>query len=131
MKFKVGDSASVTRTITQADIENFAELSGDRNAIHLDQEYATQTRFGGRIAHGLLTSSLISAVIGNQLPGLGSIYLGQTLQFTAPVFPGDTIVARATVISIREDKPIVKLETICTNQRNEVVIKGEATVLVT
>ena len=131
MKFKVGDSASVTRTITQADIENFAELSGDRNAIHLDQEYATQTRFGGRIAHGLLTSSLISAVIGNQLPGLGSIYLGQTLQFTAPVFPGDTIVARATVISIREDKPIAKLETICTNQRNEVVIKGEATVLVT
>ena len=76
MKFKVGDSASATRTITQADIENFAELSGDRNAIHLDQEYATQTRFGGRIAHGLLTSSLISAVIGNQLPGLGSIYLG-------------------------------------------------------
>ena len=131
MKFKVGDSASVTRTITQADIENFAELSGDRNAIHLDQEYATQTRFGGRIAHGLLTSSLISAVIGNQPPGLGSIYLGQTLQFTAPVFPGDTIVAKATVTSIREDKPIVKLETICTNQRNEVVIKGEATVLVT
>jgi len=131
MKFKVGDSASATRTITQADIENFAELSGDRNAIHLDQEYATQTRFGGRIAHGLLTSSLISAVIGNQLPGLGSIYLGQTVQFTAPVFPGDTIVAKATVTSIREDKPIVKLETICTNQRDEVVIKGEATVLVT
>ena len=131
MKFKVGDSASVTRTITQADIENFAELSGDCNAIHLDQEYATQTRFGGRIAHGLLTSSLISAVIGNQLPGLGSIYLGQTLQFTAPVFPGDTIVAKATVTSIREDKPVVKLETICTNQRDEVVIKGEATVLVT
>ncbi len=130
MKFKVGDSASVTRTITQADIENFAELSGDRNAIHLDQEYATQTRFGGRIAHGLLTSSLISAVIGNKLPGAGSIYLGQTLQFTAPVFPGDTIVARAAVTSIREDKPIVKLETVCTNQRDEVVIKGEATVLV-
>ena len=130
MKFKVGDSASATRTITQADIENFAELSGDRNAIHLDQEYATQTRFGGRIAHGLLTSSLISAVIGNKLPGLGSIYLGQTLQFVAPVFPGDTIVARATVTSVRKDKPIVKLETICTNQHDKVVITGEAIVLV-
>ena len=73
---------------------------------------------------------MISAVIGNKLPGAGSIYLGQTLQFTAPVFPGDTIVARAAVTSIREDKPIVKLETVCTNQRDEVVIKGEATVLV-
>jgi len=130
MKIKIGDTASVSKTITQADIENFADLSGDHNPIHLDKDYAAQTRFGSRIAHGLLTSSLISAVIGNKLPGLGSIYLGQTLQFVAPVFPGDTIVARAMVTSVREDKPIVKLETICTNQHDKVVITGEAIVLV-
>jgi len=130
MKIKIGDTASVTKTITQDDIENFADLSGDHNPIHLDKDYAAQTRFGSRIAHGLLTSSLISAVIGNKLPGLGSIYLGQTLQFVAPVFPGDTIVARATVTSVREDKPIVELETICTNQHDKVVITGEAIVLV-
>ena len=130
MRFKVGDTASVIKTFTQEDIEKFADLSGDRNPIHLDEEHAKGTRFGRRIAHGMLTSSLISNVIGNELPGLGSIYLGQTLQFLAPVFPGDTITARATVISVREDKPIVKIETVCTNQRDEVVIKGEATVLV-
>jgi len=130
MNFKVGDTASVTKTITQHDIEKFADLSGDHNPIHLDAEYASHTRFSRRISHGILTSSLISAVIGNTLPGKGSIYLGQTLKFTAPVFAGDTIVARATVTSIRDDKPILTLETLCTNQRGEVVIKGEATVLV-
>jgi 3-hydroxybutyryl-CoA dehydratase len=130
MNLKVGDTASVTKTVTQEDIEKFAALSGDRNPIHLDSEYAGRTRFGRRISHGILTSSLISAVIGNALPGTGSIYLGQTLKFTAPVFAGDTIVARATVISIRDDKPILTLETVCTNQRGEVVITGEATVLV-
>ncbi len=130
MKFKVGDTASVTKTFTQDDIEKFADLSGDRNPIHLDEEHAKATRFGRRIAHGMLVSSLISNVIGNELPGIGSIYLGQTLQFLAPVFPGDTITARATVTSVREDKPIVKIETVCRNQRDEIVIKGEATVLV-
>jgi len=130
MKFKVGDTASVTKRFTQEDVEKFAELSGDRNPIHLDEERAKGSRFGRRIAHGMLTSSLISNVIGNELPGVGSIYLGQTLQFLAPVFPGDTITARATVTSVREDKPIVKIETVCTNQRDETVIKGEATVLV-
>ena len=130
MKFKPGDTASVTKIITQEDIEKFADLSGDHNPIHLDEEHAKGTRFGRRIAHGMLTSSLISNVIGNELPGVGSIYLSQTLQFLAPVFAGDTITARATVTSVREDKPIVKLETVCGNQRDEVVIKGEATVLV-
>ena len=130
MKFKPGDTASVTKIITQEDIEKFADLSGDHNPIHLDEEHAKGTRFGRRIAHGLLTSSLISNVIGNELPGVGSIYLSQTLQFLAPVFAGDTITARATVTSVREDKPIVKLETVCANQRDEIVIKGEATVLV-
>jgi len=130
MKFKPGDTASLSRTISDDDIRAFADATGDRNPLHLDEEFAKQTRFGRRIAHGMLSASLISAVIANELPGEGSIYLGQTLQFVAPVFPGDTVTARVTVATIREDKPILKLETICTNQRNEVVIRGEATVLV-
>ena len=130
MKFKPGDTASISKTITDGDIQKFADASGDHNPLHLDDEFAKATRFGRRIAHGMLSASLISAVIANQLPGQGSIYLGQTLKFVAPVFPGDTITARVTVISIRDDKPVMKLETVCSNQHGEVVIKGEATVLV-
>jgi len=130
MKIKPGDTASVSKTITDDDIHKFADVSGDHNPLHLNDEFARTTRFGRRIAHGMLTASLISSVIANQLPGQGSIYLSQALQFIAPVFPDDTVTARVTVVSVRADKPIVKLETICTNQRDEVVIKGEATVLV-
>jgi 3-hydroxybutyryl-CoA dehydratase len=130
MKFKPGDTASLSRTISDDDIRAFANATGDHNPLHLDEEFAKQTRFGKRIAHGMLSASLISAVIASELPGQGSIYLGQTLQFVAPVVPGDTVTARVTVTGIREDKPIVKLETVCTNQRDEVVIRGEATVLV-
>jgi 3-hydroxybutyryl-CoA dehydratase len=130
MKFKPGDSASLSRTISDDDIRAFANATGDHNPLHLDEQFAKQTRFGKRIAHGMLSASLISAVIANELPGQGSIYLGQTLAFVAPVFPGDTVTARVTVTGVREDKPILKLETVCTNQRDEVVIRGEATVLV-
>ncbi len=130
MNVKVGDTASITKTISNADIHAFADITGDHNPLHLDDEFARQTRFGRRIAHGMLTASLISSVIANQLPGQGSVYLGQTLQFVAPVFPDDTITARVTVTSVRDDKPILKLATVCVNQRNETVIKGEATVLV-
>ena len=129
MTFKVGDSAEITKTIEQSDIDAFASVTGDRNPVHVDEEFAKSTRFGKRIAHGMLTASLISAVLANKLPGEGSVYLGQTLQFVAPVFPGDDITARVTVKEIREDKPIVKLETICMNQRGEIVVRGEATVL--
>jgi acyl dehydratase len=129
MKFNVGDSAEITKTIEQADIDAFANVTGDHNPVHVDEEFAKTTRFGRRIAHGMLTASLISAVLANKLPGEGSVYLGQTLQFVAPVFPGDEITARVTVKEIREDKPIVKLETICMNQRGEIVVRGEATVL--
>jgi acyl dehydratase len=129
MKFSVGDTAEITRTIEQADIDAFASVTGDHNPVHVDAEFAKRTRFGKRIAHGMLTASLISAVLANKLPGEGSVYLGQTLEFVAPVFPGDEITARVTVKEIREDKPIMKLETICVNQRGEVVIRGEATVL--
>jgi len=128
MKFTVGDSAEITKTIDQADIQAFADVTGDHNPIHLDESFAKTTRFGRRIAHGMLTASLISSVLANRLPGEGSVYLGQTLQFVAPVFPGDEITARVTIKEIREDKPILKLETICSNQRGEVVIRGEASV---
>ena len=130
MKLNIGDTAEITKTITERDIEAFAEVTGDRNPVHLDEEFAKTTRFGRRIAHGMLTASLISSVLANQLPGEGSVYLGQTLQFVVPVFPGDEITARVTVIEVRENRPIVELETICVNQRGETVIRGEAKVLV-
>ena len=128
---KPGDSAEITKTIEQADVDAFADLTGDHNPVHVDEGFAKTTRFGRRIAHGMLTASLISSVLANELPGEGSVYLGQTLEFVKPVFPGDEITARVTVKEIREDKPIVKLETICINQRDEIVIRGEATVLAT
>lgn len=129
MNFSIGDTAEITKTIEQADIDAFAGVTGDHNPVHVDEEFAKTTRFGRRIAHGMLTASLISSVLANKLPGEGSVYLGQTLQFVAPVFPGDEITARVTVKEIREGKPILKLETICINQREEIVIRGEATVL--
>jgi len=129
MKFRVGDSAEITKKITEADIQAFADVTGDHNPIHLDDEFAKSTRFGRRIAHGMLTASLISSVLANKLPGEGSVYLGQSLQFVAPVFPGDEVTARVTIKQIRDDKPILKLETICVNQHDETVIRGEATVL--
>ncbi|HEV8428857.1 MAG TPA: MaoC family dehydratase [Pyrinomonadaceae bacterium] len=130
MNIKVGDSAEITRTIEQSDVHAFADVTGDHNPVHVDEAFARTTRFGRTIAHGMLTASLISAVLANKLPGEGSVYLGQTLQFVAPVFPGDEITARVTVKEIREDKPIVKLETVCINQCGETVIRGEATVLI-
>jgi 3-hydroxybutyryl-CoA dehydratase len=129
MKLQIGDTASLSKTITDDDIHSFADITGDHNPVHVDDEFAKHTRFGRRIAHGMLSASLISSVIANELPGRGSIYLSQTLQFVAPVFPGDLVTARVTVTAVREDKPIVKLETVCLNQRNETVIRGEATVL--
>jgi 3-hydroxybutyryl-CoA dehydratase len=131
MRFKVGDAATRSRTITDEDIRAFAELSGDYNPVHLDDEYAAGTRFGRRIAHGMIAASLISAALANELPGPGSVYLSQTLRFTAPVFPGDTVTARVEVTKVREDKPVVTLETVCTNERGERLIEGEAVVLLT
>ncbi len=129
MSLKVGDSAEVSRTITDEDIRAFAELTGDRNPVHLDEEYAAGTRFGRRIAHGMLGASLISALLANELPGSGTVYLSQSLRFVAPVYPGDTVTARVSVSRLREDKPVVTLETVCRNQRGELLIEGEAVVL--
>lgn len=130
MNLKVGDSAEVSKTINDEDVRVFAELTGDRNPVHFDEEYAASTRFGRRIAHGMLGASLISAVLGNELPGRGTVYLSQTLRFNAPVFLGDTVTARVVVKHVREDKPVVTLETVCTNERGERVVEGEAVVLV-
>ena len=127
--FQVGDSASMTKTFTDEDVRTFAEISGDKNPIHLDDEFATQTRFKKRLVHGILTSGMISALLGMELPGPGSIYMQQTLNFRAPVFIGDTITATVTVTKVRQDKPILTLATECKNQENTVVIDGEAVLL--
>jgi len=125
---KVDDEASLSRTITEAHIVNFAGLTGDMNPIHVDAEYAKQSMFGGRIAHGMLVAGLISAVLGTQLPGPNSIYLGQDLKFVAPVMIGDTVKVVVTVTEKRDDKRIIKLRTTASNQRGEVVIDGSAVV---
>ncbi len=130
MDLKPGDAAEITRTVTDEDIRKFADLVGDDNSVHLDDVYARKTRFGRRIAHGMLGASLVSTVLGTRLPGPGTIYLSQNLKFTAPVYPGDTVTARATVKAVKEGKPVVTLETVCTNQRGETVLMGEAVVLV-
>ncbi|HEV7903047.1 MAG TPA: MaoC family dehydratase [Pyrinomonadaceae bacterium] len=130
MKYKVGDTATLSKTITDADIHTFADLIGDHNSVHLDDEFAARTRFGRRIAHGMLGASFISAALGEKLPGRGTVYLSQTFKFIAPVYPGDTITARVTVLKVREDKNILTIETVCEKQTGETVITGEAVVLV-
>ncbi|EFH83463.1 MaoC family dehydratase [Ktedonobacter racemifer] len=124
----VGARVTRTRTITDQDIVRFAEVSGDTNPVHLDEAYAAQSRFGRRIAHGFLTGSMISALIGTELPGPGSIYLGQTLKFSAPVYIGDTITVSVEVTKVRVDKGLVFLQTDCINQDGARVLTGEATV---
>jgi 3-hydroxybutyryl-CoA dehydratase len=125
-----GDQASRTITITDEMIRAFADLTGDTNPVHLDDAYAAGTRFGRRIAHGMIAAGLISATLANDLPGPGTVYLNQLLQFKAPVYPGDTITATVEVKSVRPDKPIATLTTFCKNQDDKVVLEGEAVVLV-
>jgi len=125
-----GDKASRTHTISDDMIQVFADLTGDHNPVHLDDAYAAGTRFGRRIAHGMIAVGLISATLANDLPGPGSVYISQTLQFKAPVYPGDTITATVEVRAVHPDKPIVTLATVCTNQDDLVVVAGEAVMLV-
>ncbi|MEY2818421.1 MAG: hypothetical protein RL275_1884 [Chloroflexota bacterium] len=124
-----GQKATRTKTITDEMIRTFAELSDDTNPVHLDDAYAATTRFGKRIAHGMLAASLISATLANDLPGPGTVYLSQSLQFKAPVYPGDAVIAIIEVKSVRDDKPIATLITTCVNQDNVTIIEGEAVVL--
>ncbi|KPL07236.1 hypothetical protein AMJ86_05110 [bacterium SM23_57] len=129
MELNIGQCASISKTITGEDIERFAEVVEDRNPVHLDDQYAKQTIFKKRIAHGMLGAGLISAVIGTKLPGPGTIYLSQTLKFTAPVYIGDHITAEVTVKNIRKDKGIISLDTVVVNQDKKHVIQGEAVVM--
>ena len=128
--FQLGEQASFTKTVTEADVTTFAGLIGDFNPLHVDAEYARKSRFGRRIAHGIFTAGLISAVLGNKLPGTGAIYLSQQLEFLAPVFIGDTVTATAEVIAWRADKRIITLKTEATKQDGTQVVTGKAVLLV-
>jgi len=125
----VGSKASLSKTITEEDVKLFATITGDNNPIHLDEEYAKKTIFKGRVAHGFLTAGMISAVLGTRLPGPGSIYLSQTLKFTAPVRIGDTITCEVEVIKKIEEKNLLILKTTCKRHDEVNVIEGEATTL--
>lgn len=126
---QMGMSASVSRTVSEADILMFAGVSGDTNPVHLDEEFAASTMFGGRIAHGMLSAGLISAVFGTRLPGPGCIYLSQNLKFKAPVKVGDTVVARVTVKELKTEKRRAVFSTACT-VRGTTVLDGEAELLI-
>ncbi|MCC6616402.1 MAG: MaoC family dehydratase [Anaerolineae bacterium] len=129
MTLTLGATASRTKTITDEDVRAFAQASGDTNSIHLDDAYAAQTPFKRRIAHGMLTASIISAVLGNDFPGMGTIYLGQDVKFKAPVFIGDTVTATVELVKYREDKRIATFRTTVTNQDGVLVVEGEAVVI--
>ncbi len=128
--FYIGEQASLTRTITEADVNTFAALTGDVNPIHVDKEYASKSRFGRRVAHGTLTGGLIGAVLANRLPGPGAIYLSQQLEFVAPVFLGDTVTAVVEVTSWRPEKRIITLKTAAYNQEDRQVVTGQSVLLV-
>ena len=127
---KIGDSASITRSFTEQDVIDYAELSGDKNPAHLDAAYAAETQFKHRIVHGMLVGSLFSALLGAHLPGEGTIYMGQNLQFKAPVYFDTEVVASVEVIKIHESKPIVTLKTSCVDSDGNILVAGEAVVFV-
>lgn len=127
--FKIGMKAQTSKTITETDVILFAGVSTDINPVHLDEETAKKGIFGKRVAHGILVSGLISAVLGNKLPGPGSIYMGQELKFLAPVFIGDTVTAEVEIIELIPEKSRIKLNTTCTNQDGKVVITGTALIM--
>ena len=126
---EIGVTASRTKVISDEDVRGFAAVSGDTNSVHLDEEVAAQSIFGRRVVHGMLTASLISAVLGNDLPGPGTIYLKQEINFKKPVFIGDEITATVELVAYREARRIATFRTTCTNQSGELVIEGEAVVL--
>ncbi len=129
-ELSIGDTFTASRLVTDELVRLFAEVSGDFNPIHLDEDFARTTPFKRRIAHGMLSGAFVSAVLGNWLRDQKVVYLSQTLKFTAPVFIGDTVTAAGTVTKIRENRGIVTLETVCTNQNDKVVVTGEAVVMI-
>jgi 3-hydroxybutyryl-CoA dehydratase len=128
-QLKSGDSAQLSKVVSEEVIHDFAKATGDFNPIHLDQAYAEKTRFKGRIAHGALSIGYISSVLANLLPGPGSIYLSQEIKFLAPVRIGDTLTAKVEVIELIPDKNRAKFRTTCTNQKGEVVADGTAWIM--
>ena len=128
-QLKIGETAEFSRTVTESDINRFAEASGDSNPIHMDQAYAEKTPFKGRIAHGVMGLAFISNVLGNILPGRGTIYVSQEAHFLAPVRIGDTITTRVEVLEFFPEKNRVKLKTTCTNQDGKPVVDGTAWVM--
>lgn len=126
---EVGMSASYAKTVTEADVVLFAGISGDDNPVHINEEFAAQTMFKGRIVHGMFSAALISCVAGTRLPGPGAIYIDQQLKFKAPVRIGDTVTATATVKEINKEKRRIKMTTVCTI-KDKVVVDGEATFMV-
>lgn len=129
MVLSVGMSASRTRRVTSEDIELFARVSGDTNPVHLDADYAANTQFGKRIAHGMFSVSIISAILGNDLPGHGTIYLGQDVKFKAPVYLDDEVTVTVECVKYREDKRIATFKTTATNQDGKLLLEGEAVVI--
>lgn len=123
---KVGDAATLTITITDQMVRQFAALSGDHNPIHLDDAFAAKTRFGKRIAHGVLVSSILSRLAGTKLPGPGTIVISQDNRYKAPCYIGDTVTAEIRIVSVRKDKPIIKVEATVKNQDDVVLIEGDA-----
>ena len=125
---QVGESAQFTKTISESDVYLYAGITGDFNPAHINEEYARKTFFKTRIAHGLLAAGLISTVLGTQLPGPGTVYISQSLRFSAPVTIGDTITAKVEVTEVHEEKKYAKLRTSCHNQEGKMVLDGEAKV---
>lgn len=128
-EFYVGQKAEASRCFTMEEVRQFADLSGDNNPLHVDEEYAEKGRFGRCVVHGILVSGLISKVLGTQLPGKGSIYLEQNLSFRKPVYVGDTVTARVQITEILQEKKIITLETNVYNQEEKCVILGTAKLL--
>lgn len=127
-ELQVGEAAEFSKTVSESDVYLFAGISGDFNPAHINEPYARQTAFTSRIAHGMLAAGFISAVIGMQLPGPGTIYMKQELTFLAPVLIGDTITARAEVVELIQEKKRVRLRTTCVNEEGKTVLEGEALV---
>jgi 3-hydroxybutyryl-CoA dehydratase len=125
---KVGERAAFSKTISESDVYLFAGITGDFNPAHVNQPYAEKTFFKARIAHGILAAGLLSAVMANKLPGPGTVYVHQALDFTAPVYIGDTVTAQVEILSIDLDTNRVKLKTTCINQNGDIVVDGQAIV---
>lgn len=122
----IGQNATLSRRFTLDDVKTFSKLSMDFNPVHLDEEYASNSIFGNRIVYGFLTASLFSGIIGSTLPGYGAIYLSQSMNFRKPIFHNELVTATCTITHIREDKPIITIDTICRNEKGEIAIDGTA-----